>query len=124
MAGMVFIVLAAVSLARVAPLVVMARHCEKCSPDGYRCSHLAGTIFENTNKPLKDWFRVVHMMLVSKKGMSALQIYRYLGFGSYKTAWLMCAMRFRTALVEDIGHRGGRVEGPETLSRRQRTRPA
>ncbi len=61
--------------------------CEKCAPDGYRFSHLAGTIFENTNKPLKDWFRVIHLMLTSKKGMSALQIYRYLGFGSYGTAW-------------------------------------
>src|SRR5271167_4621838 len=24
--------------------------CEKCAPDGYRFSYLAGTIFENTNK--------------------------------------------------------------------------
>ena len=40
-------------------------------------------------------------MLVSKKGMSALQIYRYMGFGSYKTAWLMCH-KIRTAMVEDI----------------------
>jgi hypothetical protein len=29
-------------------------------------------------------------MLVSKKGMSALQIFRYMSFGSYKTAWLIC----------------------------------
>ena len=35
-----------------------------------------GTIFENTNKPLRDWFRVIHLMLTSKKGISALQIYR------------------------------------------------
>jgi hypothetical protein len=33
---------------------------------------LSGTIFENTNKPLHDWFRVTHLMLTSKKGMSAL----------------------------------------------------
>ena len=64
---------------------------------GYRFSHIAGTIFENTNKPLKDWFRVTHLMLISKKGMSALQIMRYMGFGSYKTAWLMCH-RIRVAL--------------------------
>ena len=41
---------------------------------GYRFSVIAGTIFENTNKPLRDWFRVVHLMLASKKGISALQI--------------------------------------------------
>ena len=81
---------------------------------GYRFSHLTGTIFENTNKPLKDWFRVTHLMLVSKKGMSALQIYRYMGFGSYKTAWLMCH-KVRIALVEDLKQLGGIVEVDETF---------
>src|ERR1700688_2356771 len=91
--------------------------CTQCAPGGstgYRFSHLSGTIFENTNKPLKDWFRVVHLMLVSKKGMSALQIMRYMGFGSYKTAWLMCH-KIRTALVEDIEQLGGIVEVDETF---------
>jgi hypothetical protein len=87
--------------------------CKKCSPNGYRFSHLTETIFENTNKPLKDWFRVTHLMLVSKKGMSALQIYRYMGFGSYETAWLMCH-KIRTALVEDVKKLGGIVEIDET----------
>src|SRR5208283_5357134 len=89
--------------------------CYQCAQDtSYRFSHLTGTIFENTNKPLKDWFRVAHLMLVSKKGMSALQIYRYMGFGSYKTAWLMCH-KIRTAMVEDIGQLAGIVEVDETL---------
>jgi hypothetical protein len=52
-------------------------------------------------------------MLASKKGMSALQIMRYMGFGSYKTAWLMCH-KIRTALVEDIKQLGGVVEVDET----------
>jgi transposase-like protein len=89
--------------------------CNECAPDTtYRFSHLAGTIFENTNKPLRDWFKVAHLMLVSKKGMSALQIMRYMGFGSYKTAWLMCH-KIRTALVEDIEQLGGIVEVDETF---------
>lgn len=71
--------------------------CHQCAPQGYRFSVLVGTIFENTNKDLRDWFRVMHMMLVSKKGMSAMQIGRYMGFGSYKTAWLMCS-KIRVAL--------------------------
>src|SRR6202022_3248792 len=87
--------------------------CEKCAPDGYRFSLLVGTIFENTNKPLRDWFRVVHLMLTSKKGMSALQIMRYMGFGSYKTAWEMCH-KIRVALMEDIEKLGGIVEVDET----------
>src|SRR5881392_1336278 len=86
--------------------------CTQCAPGGstgYRFSHIAGTIFENTNKPLRDWFRVVHLMLASKKGMSALQIYRFMGFGSYNTAWLMCH-KIRVALMEDIEKLGGIVE--------------
>jgi IS1 family transposase len=89
--------------------------CKECAPQTtYRFSHIAGTVFENTNKPLRDWFKVAHLMLVSKKGMSALQIMRYMGFGSYKTAWLMCH-KIRTALIEeDMDKLGGIVEVDET----------
>jgi transposase-like protein len=71
--------------------------CKQCDANGYRFSVLVGTIFENTNKPLREWFRVMHMMLTSKKGVSALQIYRVMGFGSYNTAHLMCS-KIRVAL--------------------------
>jgi transposase-like protein len=87
--------------------------CEKCAPNGYRFSHIAGTIFENTNKGLREWFRVVHMMLTSKKGVSALQVKRVMGFGSYETAWSMCH-KIRTALMEDVDKLGGIVEVDET----------
>jgi transposase-like protein len=100
--------------------------CTQCAPGGstgYRFSHLTGTIFENTNKPLKDWFRVVHLMLVSKKGMSALQIKRYMGFGSYETAWLMCH-KVRVALTEDIEQLAGIVEVDETFVGRPRQKPS
>lgn len=89
--------------------------CEQCAKDGYRFSHIAATIFENTNKPLRDWFQVTHKMLTSKKGVSALQIMREMGFGSYKTAWYMCH-RVRTELVEnDLDKLGGIVEVDETF---------
>jgi hypothetical protein len=88
--------------------------CYECSPNqGYRFSVIAGTIFENTNKPLRDWFRVVHLMLASKKGMSALQIQRMLGFGSYETAHSMCH-KIRAALIEPEQKLGGIVEVDET----------
>ncbi|MEA2758087.1 MAG: hypothetical protein QOH65_700, partial [Methylobacteriaceae bacterium] len=73
-----------------------------------------GTIFENTNKPLRDWYRVIHLMLVSKKGMSARQLWRYMGFGSLKTAWYMCH-RVRVALIENPEQLGGIVEVDETF---------
>jgi transposase-like protein/ribosomal protein L37AE/L43A len=88
--------------------------CEECAPDGYRFSHITATIFENTNKPLRDWYRVIHLMLVSKKGMSARQLWRYMGFGSLKTAWYMCH-RVRVALVENPEQLGGIVEVDETF---------
>ena len=88
--------------------------CYSCSPgQGYRFSHIAGTIFENTNKPLRDWFRVVHLMLTSKKGMSALQIQRLMGFGSYETAHSMCH-KIRAALIAPEEKLGGIVEVDET----------
>jgi hypothetical protein len=90
--------------------------CYACSPDsGYRFSHLTGTIFENTNKPLRDWFRVIHLMLTSKKGISARQVHRTLGFGSYETAWYMCH-RVRAGLAnEDFRKLMGIVEVDETF---------
>jgi transposase-like protein len=89
--------------------------CPDCRQGGaYRFSHLTGTIFENTKKPLRDWYRVIHLMLTSKKGMSARQIWRYMGFGSLETAWYM-GHRVRVALIEDIGKLGGIVEVDETF---------
>jgi hypothetical protein len=88
--------------------------CQHCAPDGYRFSVLVGTIFENTNKPLTLWFKIIHLMLVSKKGISALQLYRMLGIGSYKTAWSMCH-RIRAGLQEpEFQQLMGIVEVDET----------
>jgi hypothetical protein len=53
-------------------------------------------------------------MLTSKKRMSALQIFRLMGFGSYKIAWYMCH-RIRAMLVErNMENLGGIVEVDET----------
>jgi transposase-like protein len=91
--------------------------CNECSPSetNYRFSHITGTVFENTNKPLREWFRVVHLMLTSKKGISALQVMRMMGFGSYRTAWSMCH-RIRAALLDkDFTKLMGIVEADETF---------
>ncbi len=90
--------------------------CYACAPgSGYRFSHITGTIFENTNKPLRDWFCVIQLMLAGKRSMSALRIQRYMGFGSYRTAWSMCH-RIRSALVEAPEKFGGVVEVDGTFS--------
>ena len=54
-------------------------------------------------------------MLTSKKGISALQVFRYMGFGSYNTAWYMCH-RVRAGLAnEDFRKLMGIVEVDETF---------
>jgi hypothetical protein len=89
--------------------------CHKCAPQGYRFSVLVGTIFENTNLPLRVWFRIIHMMLTSKKGVSALQVHRTLGTGSYTTARYACH-RIRAGLAnEDFNKLLGIVEVDETF---------
>jgi transposase-like protein len=90
--------------------------CYACTPGGgYRFSVLVGTVFENTNVDLRQWFRVIHLMLTSKKGISALQVKRFMGFGSYQTAWYMCH-RVRAGLAnEDFRKLMGIVEVDETF---------
>jgi transposase-like protein len=72
--------------------------------NGYRFSVLTHTIFENTKNPLKICFKVGYLMLVGKKGVSALQIHRVI-FGEdsgcdYRSSWYMC-MRWRAAMRGD-----------------------
>jgi hypothetical protein len=77
----------------------VGRECPACAPKGYRFSVLVGTIFENTNVPMRIWFKVIYLMLTSKKGISSLQIHRMMGFGSYSTALYMCH-RIRAGLAD------------------------
>ena len=88
--------------------------CRKCNKNGYRFSVITGTIFENTKYPLVTWFQVGYLMCQSKKGMSALQIHRTMGTGSYETAWYMCT-RLRAAMKnETFDKLIGEVEADET----------
>jgi transposase-like protein len=56
-----------------------------------------GTVMEDSHLPLSTWVRAFHFMATSKKGMSALQLQRNLGLGSYRTAWHL-AHRIREAM--------------------------
>ena len=60
----------------------------------------------------------MHLMNASKKGMSAHQLWRMLGFGSYRTAWFMCH-RIREAMTDKsaapMGGEGKIVEADETV---------
>ncbi len=59
-----------------------------------------GTIFEDSKVPLHKWLLAIKLMCTSKKGISAHQIMRNLGLGSYRTAWFMCH-RIRWAMTQE-----------------------
>ncbi len=74
--------------------------CPDCRRGGaYRFSVLVETIFEDTKVGLRQWFKVIYLMLTSKKGISSLQIQWMMGFGSYATALYM-THRIRAALID------------------------
>jgi len=91
--------------------------CKKCGKNNrspYRFSLKTKTIFEETKKPLLMWFKVLYLMLMSRKGMSAWQLHRMLGTGSYETVWYMC-MRLRGAMKDpEFRQLMGIVEVDET----------
>jgi transposase-like protein len=58
------------------------------------------TIMEDSHIPLSKWVLAFHLICSSKKGISALQLQRNLGLGSYRTAWFM-AHRIREAMNQD-----------------------
>jgi transposase-like protein len=76
-----------------------------------------GTLYESSKIPLHTWLAVTHLMMSSKKGMSALQISRMIE-RPYKTVWFMCH-RVRESLKAspDLTPMGGQnkvVEADET----------
>lgn len=68
---------------------VKARRCYECDFCGYQVYPTAGTPFENTRTPLRDWFLVMFMFCASRNGVSAKEVQRTIGV-TYKTAWRMC----------------------------------
>jgi transposase-like protein len=101
------------------------RHtCEKCGKDAkfyrvkarrsYACEHCgaqiyptAGTPFDRTRTPLRDWFFVMFMFCSTRNGVAAKKVERELGV-TYKTAWRMCheIRKYMTA-VDGDGPLGG-----------------
>ncbi len=59
----------------------------ECSRCGFQTSVTSGTIFHDTKKPLRLWFRAMWHVTSQKYGANALGLQRVLGLGSYRTAW-------------------------------------
>lgn len=76
--------------------------CPKCNNDKYwkvgdtlytctNCRHqtsvIAGTVFQDTRKPLTDWFIAIWWVTTQKNGASATGLKNVLGLKSDQTAW-------------------------------------
>jgi len=86
--------------------------CRSCRK---QTSVTAGTIFQDTRKPLILWFRAMWYVTSQKNGASALGLQRVLGLGSYETAWTWLH-KLRRAMVRPGRDRlRGWVEVDETF---------
>ena len=81
----------------------------ECAECGHQTSLTSGTMLAKTRKPLKVWFRAVFEISARRNGISAKELQRIMGFGSYKTAWSWlhklraCMVRpGREALQQDV----------------------
>lgn len=86
-------------------------HCSVC---GHETSIIAGTVFQDTRKPLQLWFRVIWYIVSQKNGVSAKGLQRVLGFKRYETIWFWLH-KLRAAMVRPGRDRlSGVVEVDET----------
>ncbi|MHA3794821.1 IS1595 family transposase [Rhizorhabdus wittichii] len=84
---------------------VKARRSYACEYCGHQVYPTAGTPFERTRTPLRDWFYVMFMFCASRNGVAAKEVERQLGV-TYKTAWRMC---------HEIREYMGEVDGDEPV---------
>ncbi len=90
------------------------RSLEQCVRCRYQASVTAGTVLHKTRVPLRTWLLAIFFVARHKQGISALQLQRDAGLGSYKTAWLLLH-KLRAALGPDPTRLlRGRVEADES----------
>jgi transposase-like protein len=90
---------------------------KKCGECRKQFTVKIGTVFEHARMPLHKMLQAVHLIVSSKKGISAHQLHRILEV-QYKTAWFL-AHRIREAMrsgdLSPFGSGGGVVEVDETF---------
>ena len=87
----------------------------RCCACRRQTSATAGTIFQDTRKPLVTWFRAMWYVTSQKNGASALGLQRVLGLGSYETAWTWLHKLRRAMVRPDRDRLKGWIEVDETM---------
>ena len=82
----------------------------QCKACGHQTSVTAGTVMPRTRTPLVEWFRAADLMTTLTPGISALQLQRQLGLGSYQTAWTILHKLRRATVNPDRDILRGHVE--------------
>ena len=77
------------------PVGAKLHTCRKCRR---QTSVIAGTVFQDTRKPMKEWFTAIWWVTTQKNGASAMGLRRVLGLKSYTTAWTWL-QKIRKAMV-------------------------
>src|SRR6266498_1157385 len=87
-------------------------HCRDCRG---QFTVTVNSIMEDSHITLRQWVQAFHSMCSHKKGVSALQLQRNLGLGSYRSAWHL-AHRIRWAMRQEplASSLKGTVEVDET----------
>jgi transposase-like protein len=100
----------------------------RCRSCHGRTSLTAGTVFQDTRKPLRMWFLAMWFVTSQKNGVSALGLQRVLGLGSYETAWTWLHKLRRAMVRPGRDCLAGAIEvdetyvgGPEEGKRGRRT---
>jgi transposase-like protein len=90
----------------------------KCRACEEQFSVTVGSVMESSHLPLTKWAAAFHLMASSKKGVSAHQLMRTLGIGSYRTAWFL-GHRVREAMrgsgLAPMGGEGSIIEIDEAF---------
>ena len=98
------------------PEGVIRHGLKKCGQCSKQFTVRIGTIFEESHIELHKWLQAIHLMVSSKKGVSAHQLHRTLEI-TYKSAWFL-AHRIREAMrsgeLAPMGGNGKVVEADET----------
>lgn len=70
--------------------LIKSRTVYECAGCGRQTHLTAGTVMHGTHIPLPQWFWATRLLTTLTPGISALQLQRQLGLGSYRTAWTLC----------------------------------
>jgi len=86
----------------------------ECKVCHFRTTLKSGTVMENSNLSFRTWYLAIVFMTATKKGISACEMQRQLGYKRYMTVWwLMHRIRVVMGKRDDLYKLAGMIEFDE-----------